>query len=199
MLHRKYGNIMEYLDLCRMRAVRYTSTKLHFANSWVRKPLKYTPLSVYVRESAHGHCLGALFSSAQLTAFAVLLLADIKQHCITAGAPFWVGGELLVFVVRPHATNKEVRTVVVRYEYMYRVTLSSYILHSFCLPFFKMLWDYLNRPPGHDNYFHRTFVVWTRMKEQTWEVGKNDLVTGMLWWSVFWKACTKINELVVFN
>ncbi len=34
-----------------MREVRYTSTKPHFANSWVRKPLKYTPLSVYVRDA----------------------------------------------------------------------------------------------------------------------------------------------------
>ncbi len=63
MLHRKYGNIMEYLDLCRMREVGYTSTKLHFANSWVRKPLKYVILlcqSMWEThsESAHGHCLG---------------------------------------------------------------------------------------------------------------------------------------------
>ncbi len=46
-------------------------------------------------------------SSVQLTAFAVLLLAlaVIKQHCITAGAPFWIG-----FFIRPHAPNWEVRT-----------------------------------------------------------------------------------------
>ncbi len=31
----------------RMREVGHTSTKLHFANSWVRKRLKYTLLSVY--------------------------------------------------------------------------------------------------------------------------------------------------------
>ncbi len=42
---------MEYLDLCRMREVGYTSTKLHFASSRVRKPLKYTPLSVYVGDA----------------------------------------------------------------------------------------------------------------------------------------------------
>ncbi len=46
MLNHKYGNIMEYLDLCWMREVGYMSTKPHFANSWVRKPLKYTALSV---------------------------------------------------------------------------------------------------------------------------------------------------------
>ncbi len=68
-------------------------------------------------ESAHGHCLGALFSSAQRMAFAVLLLlAVIKQRCIAVGAPFWIGGELPVFVVRPHAPNRDVRTVTVRYE-----------------------------------------------------------------------------------
>ncbi len=179
------------------------SGKIHEHKAPFRKQLSaeafkvYSFVSLCERISTWSLFRGFVFKCAT-HAFAVLLLADIKQHCITAGAPFWVGGELLVFVVRPHATNKEVRTVVVRYECMYRATLSSYILHSFCLPFFKMLWDYLNRPPGHENYFHRTFVVWTRMKEQTWEVGKNDLVTGMLWWSVFWKACTKMNELVVF-
>ncbi len=42
---------MDYLDLCRMRELGYTSTKLHFSNSWVHKPLKFTPLSVYVRDA----------------------------------------------------------------------------------------------------------------------------------------------------
>ncbi len=37
----------------------------------------------------------------------VLLLAVIKQCCIAAGAPFWIGGELPVFVVRPHAPNRD--------------------------------------------------------------------------------------------
>ncbi len=40
------SNIMEYFDLCRMREAGHTSTKLHFANSRVRKPL-----SVYVRDA----------------------------------------------------------------------------------------------------------------------------------------------------
>ncbi len=44
----------------------------------------------------------------QLTAFAVVLLAVFKQRCITASAPFWIGGVLPVFVVRPHAPNREV-------------------------------------------------------------------------------------------
>ncbi len=55
-------------------------------------------------------------------AFAVLLLAVIKQRCIAAGAPFWIGGELPVFVVRPHAPNRDACTVTVRYEYMYCAT-----------------------------------------------------------------------------
>ncbi len=55
-------------------------------------------------------------------AFAVLLLAVIKQRCIAAGAPFWIGGELPVFVVRHHAPNRDACTVTVRYEYMYRAT-----------------------------------------------------------------------------
>ncbi len=60
-------------------------------------------------------------------AFAVLLLAVIKQRSITAGAPFWIGGELPVFVVRPHAPNRDVCTVTVGYEYMYRSTPNIYI------------------------------------------------------------------------
>ncbi len=34
-----------------MREVGYTSTKPHFTNSWVRKSLKYSLLSVYVRDA----------------------------------------------------------------------------------------------------------------------------------------------------
>ncbi len=65
--------------------------------------------------------------SVQLTAFAVLLLAVIKQRCIAASAPFWIGGELPVFIVRPRAPNREICTVTVRYEYMYRATPNIYI------------------------------------------------------------------------
>ncbi len=43
------------------------------------------------------------------------------------GAPFWVEGELPVFVVRPHAPNRNVHTMTVRYEYMYRATPNIYI------------------------------------------------------------------------
>ncbi len=82
-------------------------------------------------ESVHGHCLGGLcFQVCNLRRwldFADLLLAVIKQRCIAASAPFWIGGELPIFVVRHHATNmvrtlSKVCTVTVRYEYMYRAT-----------------------------------------------------------------------------
>ncbi len=73
-------------------------------------------------------------------AFTVLLLtlAIIKQHCITAGAPFWIGGELPVFVVRPHAPNRAVRTVTVRYEYKYHASpRCAYVDHIVC-----WVWNY---------------------------------------------------------
>ncbi len=47
-------NIMEYLDLCRMREVGYTSTKLLSVRVWETRS-----------ESAHGHCLvGFVFKHA---------------------------------------------------------------------------------------------------------------------------------------
>ncbi len=49
-----------------------------------------------------------------------------QQRCIAAGAPFWIGGELPVFVVRHHAPNRDACTVTVRYEYMYRATPNIY-------------------------------------------------------------------------
>ncbi len=50
-------------------------------------------------------------SSVSPLAFTVLLLVVIKQRCIAAGAPFWIGGELPVFVVRHHAPNRDACTV----------------------------------------------------------------------------------------
>ncbi len=76
-------------------------------------------------------------------AFAVLLLlAVIKQRCIAAGAPFWIGGELPVFVVRPHALNREACTVTVRYKYMYRATVYIYI-YIYIYPFLYQIYLYL--------------------------------------------------------
>ncbi len=80
---------MEYLDLCRMREVGYTSTKLHFANSWVCKPLKYTHFSVYVRDAFRISTWSLsrwLCFQVRNMAFAVLLLAVIKQRSITVRA-----------------------------------------------------------------------------------------------------------------
>ncbi len=68
-------------------------------------------------------------------AFAVLLLAVIKQRCVAAGASFWIGGELPIFVVRSHAPNRDACTVTVRYEYMYRATpnMHTYEIARFCI------------------------------------------------------------------
>ncbi len=66
----------------------------------------------------------ALFSSVQLTAFAILLLTVIKQCCINASAPFWIGGGggCLYLPVRYHAPNRDARTVPVQYEYIHHAT-----------------------------------------------------------------------------
>ncbi len=42
-------------------------------------------------------------------------------------APFWIGGELPVFVVRPHAPNRDACTLMVWYGYMYRATPNIYV------------------------------------------------------------------------
>ncbi len=64
-------------------------------------------------------------------AFAVLLLAVIKQRCIAACAPFWIGGELPIFVVRPNATNRDACIMTVRYEYMYRATPNTVYIYIY--------------------------------------------------------------------
>ncbi len=85
-------------------------------------------------ESAHGHCLVGF----------VFKCATHGIHCSSAGgyqialhycgAPFWIGGELPVFVVRPHARNRGIRTMTVRYEYVHRATpnIYIYIFKYFC-------------------------------------------------------------------
>ncbi len=121
---------MEYS--CRMREVGYTSTKL---------------LSVHVRifcqslwetrsESAHGHCLvGFIFQ-----------VRNSRIRCSSAGGyqtalhycsrPFWIGGELPVYVVRPHASNPECTAYVYRVyifectEYVYRDDQDEYVYRA---------------------------------------------------------------------
>ncbi len=123
--------------------------RIHKHKAPFRKQLSAQAFKVYsfVREtcpeSAHGHCLGALFSSAQLTAFAVLLLAVIKQHCIAAGAPFWIGGELPVFIVRLHALNRDACTVMVQYEYMYRATPNIHACIYLFILFIIIIFKYI--------------------------------------------------------
>ncbi len=102
----------------------------HRTNQWMNlnKSFWWTNLKwTNILKESKFPSLMVTVSSAQLTAFAVLLLAVIKQRCITAGAPFWIGGELPVFVVRPRAPNREVRTVTIRYKLMYRATPNIYI------------------------------------------------------------------------
>ncbi len=70
-----------------MREVGYTRTKLHFANSWVHKPLKYTPLSVYVRDAFR-------ISTWSLSRGFVFKCATHGILCSSAGGyqtPYWVG------------------------------------------------------------------------------------------------------------
>ncbi len=45
------------------------------------------------------------------------------------GAPFWIEGELPVFVVRPHAPNRDACTVTARYEYIDRATPKKQMYH----------------------------------------------------------------------
>ncbi len=87
-----------------------SSSIAHLTASWYFIKIKYSEPNI------------SAAASVSPLAFAVLLLAVIKQRCIAAGAPFWIGGELPVFVVRPHAPNQDACTVTVRYEYMYRAT-----------------------------------------------------------------------------
>ncbi len=129
---------MEYLDLCCMREVGYTSTKLHFANSLVRKLMSvhvrdafrisawllFSGLCFQVRNSRH-----SLFFCRQLSNNVALLWAPLS--------------ELPVFIVRPHALNREVRTVTVWYEYMYRATQN--ILKYKYLSIYIYIYIYIDR------------------------------------------------------
>ncbi len=70
---------------------------------------KLTPLSVYVSDAfriSTWSLSGRLyFQVRNLLHSLFICMAVIKQRCITASAPFWIGGELPVFVIRPHAPN----------------------------------------------------------------------------------------------
>jgi len=68
--------------------------------SWVCKPLKYNSFISERRvQNQHMVTSGLCFQVHNAWNSPVLLLAVIKQCCITAGAPFWIEGELPVFIV----------------------------------------------------------------------------------------------------
>ncbi len=91
--------------------------QLHFSGH-----VRHTRVRDAFRISTWSLSRGLCFQVHNSWHLAVLLLVVIKQCCISAGTPFWIEGELPVFVVRPHAPNRDVHTVMVRYEYMYRST-----------------------------------------------------------------------------
>ncbi len=101
-------------------------------------------------------------SSAQLTAFAVLLLAlaVIKQRCITAGAPFWIG-----FFIRPHAPNRGPYATVL-YEYMYRATPNIYT-HSL---YTKLSWDFIRLRVYYNWHFFCVCATFMVLLDKIWFV-----------------------------
>ncbi len=106
---------MEYLDLCGMREVGYTSTKPHFANSLSAQAFKvYSFVTLCERHIQNQHMVtvwGLSFQVRTHHGIRGFFCWWLKQRCIAVAPPFWIEGELPVFVVRPHAPNREVRTV----------------------------------------------------------------------------------------
>ncbi len=99
------GRIHEYKALvspCERREFRISTWSLF---SGLRLVLKHATHSIR-------------FSSAGTGSYQTAL-----HYC---GRPLLDWGDLPVFFVRPHAPNREVCTVTVRYEYMYRATPNSY-------------------------------------------------------------------------
>ncbi len=85
----------------------------------------FSDLGLYIKIKYSEPNMSAAASVSPL-AFAVLLLAVIKQRCIAVAPPSGLGVNY-VFVVRHHAPNRDACTVTVRYEYMYRATPNIYI------------------------------------------------------------------------
>ncbi len=71
------------------------------------------------------------------------------------------GGELSVFVVRPYTPNRDARTVMVLYEYMYRATpniyIYIYITHSLKWSLYGAQWSFFARYV----YTYKEFVIVT--------------------------------------
>ncbi len=71
-------------------------------------------------EPAHGHCLKRATHGISCSSASARGNQTALYYCGHPPPPPWIGGELPVFVVRPLAPNREVRTVTVWYEYMHR-------------------------------------------------------------------------------
>ncbi len=81
-------------------------------------------------ESTHGHCLGGFIFKWATPGIRWSSSGGYQTAVHYCERPFWIGGELPVFVLRPHAPNREVRTVMDRYEYIYRATPTIHIVKS---------------------------------------------------------------------
>ncbi len=73
-------------------------------------------------ESAHGHRLVGFVFKRATHSICCSSAGGFQTALHYCGCPFWIGGELPVFDLRPHAPNREVRTVTVLNKYMYRAT-----------------------------------------------------------------------------
>ncbi len=111
-VHRCHGSVRTSVRGSRFDTISVLYSIANLTASWYFIKIKYSEPNI------------SAASSVSPLSFAVLLLAVIKQRCIAAGTPFWIGGELPVFIVRHHAPNRDACTVTVRDEYMYRATPS---------------------------------------------------------------------------
>ncbi len=94
------------------RAHTHTRTRAHtLARTHISSSIANLTASWYFIKIKYSEPNISAASSVSPLAFTVLLLVVIKQRCIAAGAPFWIGGELPVFVVRHHAPNRDACTV----------------------------------------------------------------------------------------
>ncbi len=93
----------------------------HTISQTVEKPLSVS--DAMRSESAHGHCLvGFTFKSATrgIRCSSAAAYQTVLHYC--RAPPSGLGGGLPVFVVRPHAPSREVRTMTVVSLYMYHYT-----------------------------------------------------------------------------
>ncbi len=137
---------------CHTHTHTHTHTSSSIANltaSWYFIKIKYSEPNI------------SAAASVSPLAFAVLLLAVIKQRCIAAGAPFWIGGELPVFVVRPHAPNRDACTVTVRYHSCQVRVLYATLGFFFCKVAGKNSWSWVA-------------VFWAYFKRYGCLLGKSD-------------------------